>query len=280
MKELLTLCDVSCGYRNGFHIRNVSFSLSEGTFMGIIGPNGSGKTTLFRGISGDLPLDEGSVVFEGKELSKLSLREKAQKLSIVSQFTETAHITVEEYVMMGRLPYRKPFRFFDKPEDLEIARYYMHLTHTYHLRNKPMTELSGGQRQMAGIASALCQKPRLLLLDEPTSHLDITHQVKFMNLIQRLNDELKLSVVMILHDLTLAAEYCDYLLMMKEGFVFEKGVPEKVITYQNIEKVYDTVVVVKINPVSGKPVVFPVSERRLSQLPRGNSLGEGETTGI
>ena len=167
---------------------------------------------------------------------------------------------------MGRMPYRKPFQFFDKAEDIDIAHHYMQLTNTYRLRDKSMAELSGGEQQMASIASALCQNPALLLLDEPTSHLDITHQVKFMNLMQKLNDELKLSVIMIVHDLTLAAEYCDYLIMMKNGRIHRKGSPENVLTYENIEHVYDTVVVVKINPVSGKPVVFPVSERRLREL--------------
>lgn len=268
MKTLLTLNNISCGYANGFHIRDINFSLSEGSFTGIIGRNGSGKTTLFKGISGDLPLDEGTIWFDGKNLSSLTLREKAQQLSIVSQFSETPNITVEEYVMMGRMPYRKPFQFFDKPEDVEIARHYMHLTNTYHLRDKLMTELSGGEQQMTSIASALCQKPRLLLLDEPTSHLDITHQMRFMNLIQRLNDELRLSVIMIVHDLSLAGEYCDYLVMMKNGRVFRQGAPDEVLTYENIEKAYDTVVIVKTNPVSGKPVVFPVSERKLKTLNR------------
>ena len=263
MEKLLTLHDVSCGYGAEFRIQNINFSLSEGTFTGIIGPNGSGKTTLFRGIAGDLPLEKGTIEFAGQDISKLSLKEKARNLSIVSQFTEAATITVEEYVMMGRLPYRPSFQFFDTPEDVEIAHHYMHLTNTYRLRHKSMMELSGGEQQMASIALALCQKPRLLLLDEPTSHLDITHQVKFMNLIQRLNEELRLSVIMIVHDLSLAAEYCDYLIMMKEGQIFEQGTPETVLTYEAIEKVYDTVVIVKINPISGKPVVFPVSGRYL-----------------
>lgn len=126
-----------------------------------------------------------------------------------------------------------------------------------------MIQLSGGERQMANIACALSQHPRLLLLDEPTSHLDITHQMRFLNLIQRLNEEMKLSVMMIIHDLSLAAEYCNYLLMMKDGAPFCQGTPDEVITYEHIENVYDTVVIVKTNPVSGKPVVFPVSQQRL-----------------
>ncbi len=263
MIPFLDIQNLSCGYSNGFRVHSINLSFNEGSFAGIIGPNGSGKTTLFRGISGMLPLKDGYILLEGTDLSKLTWREKAQKLAIVSQFSEMAELSVEEYVLMGRLPYRQQFQFFDRKEDIEITHHYMHLTNTYRLRNKSMTELSGGERQMANIASALSQHPRLLLLDEPTSHLDITHQIRFMNLIQRLNEEMKLSVMMIVHDLSLAAEYCDFLLMMKNGTTFCQGTPEEVMTYEHIEKVYDTVVIVKTNPVSGKPVVFPVSEQRL-----------------
>ncbi len=263
MLPLVDIQNLSCGYSSGFRVHDINLSLTEGSFAGIIGPNGSGKTTLFRGISGTFRLKEGRILLEGNDLAELSWKEKAQRLAIVSQFSESAELTVEEYVLMGRLPYRKQFQFFDKKEDVDIAHHYMHLTNTYRLRNKSMTELSGGERQMANIACALSQHPRLLLLDEPTSHLDITHQIRFMNLIQRLNEEMKLSVMMIVHDLSLAAEYCDFLLMMKNGTIFHKGEPEEVITYKHIESVYDTVVIVKTNPITGKPVVFPVSEQRL-----------------
>lgn len=263
MPPFLDIQNLSCGYGSGFRVQGINLSLKEGSFAGIIGPNGSGKTTLFRGISGTLPLKDGYILLEGTDLSDLTWREKAQKLAIVSQFSEIAELSVEEYVLMGRLPYRHQFQFFDRKEDIEIAHYYMHLTNTYRLRHKAMTALSGGERQMANIACALSQHPRLLLLDEPTSHLDITHQMQFLNLIQRLNEEMKLSVMMIVHDLSLAAEYCDFLLMMEKGTTFCQGTPEEVITYEHIESVYNTVVIVKTNPISGKPVVFPVSEQRL-----------------
>lgn len=263
MDSFLDIQQLSCGYRSGFKVHNVDLSLREGSFAGIIGPNGSGKTTLFKGISGTLPLQGGRILLEGNDLARMGWKEKARKLAIVSQFSETAELSVEEYVLMGRLPYRQSFQFFDKKEDIEIAHHYMHLTNTYRLRHKSMAELSGGERQMANIASALSQHPKLLLLDEPTSHLDITHQMQFMNLIQRLNQELKLTVMMIVHDLSLAAEYCDFLLMMKNGTTSYQGTPEEVITYEHIERVYDTVVIVNTNPISGKPVVFPVSEQQL-----------------
>lgn len=262
---IIKIENLRCGYGDGFHINDINFSLSKGVFAGIIGPNGSGKTTLFRGITGSLPINKGRVLFDGKDMAKLSLREKAQKLSIVTQFRESTNMTVEEYVLMGRMPYRKQFQFFDTKEDIEIAHHYMNLTNTYRLRHKGMTELSGGEQQMVSIASALSQKPKLLLLDEPTSHLDITHQMQFMNLIQKLNEELHLSVIMIVHDLSLAAEYCDYIVMMKEGKLYNQGTPDVVLTYDQIEAVYNTVVIVKTNPISGKPVVFPISERKLNE---------------
>lgn len=197
MNHFLDIQNLSCGYGGGFRVHGINLSLPEGSFAGIIGPNGSGKTTLFRGISGTLPLKDGRILLEGSDLSKLTWREKAQKLAIVSQFSETAELSVEEYVLMGRLPYRQRFQFFDRKEDIEIAPHYMHLTNTYRLRNKSMAELS------------------------------------------------------------------DFLMMMKDGTTFCQGAPEEVLTYQHIENVYNTVVIVKTNPISGKPVVFPVSEQRL-----------------
>ncbi|MDR0421544.1 MAG: ABC transporter ATP-binding protein [Proteiniphilum sp.] len=263
MNGFLDIQDLSCGYGDGFRVQGISLLLGKGSFAGIIGPNGSGKTTLFRGISGSLPLRSGRVLLEGNDMAQLSRRERAQRVAIVPQFPEAAELSVEEYVLMGRLPYRRRFRFFDGKEDVEIAHHYMQLTDTYRLRHKSVRELSGGERQMADIACALAQQPRLLLLDEPTAHLDISHRMRFMNLIRRLNGDLKLSVMMIVHDLSLAAEYCDFLLMMKGGRAFCQGTPGEVVTYEHVERVYDAVVIVKTNPVSGRPVVFPVSEEWL-----------------
>jgi iron complex transport system ATP-binding protein len=263
MKELLVVDRISCGYGDQFNLQEISFTLREGSFTGILGPNGSGKSTLFKGISGDLKLNRGTIRLDGREFSSLTLQERAQNLAIVTQFPDLSNITVEEYVLMGRIPYRKPFQFFDKAEDREIALHYMEMTEIIHLRHKRITALSGGELQMVSIACALTQKPRLLLLDEPTSHLDITHQVRFMNLLQKLNEELKLTVAMIVHDLNLASEYCDHLILMEKGRIYQQGAPEEVLNFENIERVYDTVVLVNISPITQKPVIFPVSQRRL-----------------
>ena len=265
MHDFLVLDKYSCGYRNSFQLDGISFSLRRGGLAGIIGPNGSGKTTLLRGLSGELKKWEGDVYLNNQDLSAMSLKEKARNVAIVTQFSELVDIPVEEYILMGRLPYRTQWQFFETKKDIEIAERYMELTNILHLRKKLITQLSGGELQLASIARALTQEPELLLLDEPTSHLDITHQVQILNLIQQLESDLDLTVLMIIHDLNLAGEYCDYLVMMDHGKVYIQGKPHEVLDYKHIEQVYKTVVVTRKNPMSGKPAIFLVSDKILSQ---------------
>ena len=265
MNSFFKIKDFSCGYPGRFVLDNISFEIEKGEFVGIIGPNGSGKTTLFKGISGELATLNGSSELKGSFIQKMSLREKAQNIAVVTQNIELGNMTVEEYVLMGRIPYHRQFQFFETREDFAIAEKYMELTGVSDLRDKNMNALSGGEQQLAGIARALAQEPQLLLLDEPTSHLDITHQVQILNLIRRLSENLGLTVLMIIHDLNLAGEYCDSLIMMQKGALRKKGTPHEVLNYEDIEAVYDTVVITRTNPVSGKPVVFLVSEKTLGK---------------
>ena len=262
---MLQIEGLKCGYGDKFHISDISFRVRKGDLTGIIGPNGSGKTTLFRGITSELDIEKGEALLDGKDLTEMNQKERAREMAIVTQEIEGANITVEDYVLMGRLPYRSTFQFFETEEDYKIAHKYLELTDVFHLKDKYMYQLSGGEKQLAAIARALTQEPKLLLLDEPTSHLDITHQAQVLNLIQRLNSELGLTVLMIIHDLNLAGEYCDHLVMMNEGKLYVAGKPEEVLTYKAIEKVYNTVVIAKTNPLSKKPVIFLVSERVLSE---------------
>lgn len=265
MNQFFKIENFSCGYPGRFVLNEIGFDIKKGDFVGIIGPNGSGKTTLFKGISGELATLQGSSVLNTMEIQKMSLRERAQNLAIVTQNIEVGNMTVEEYVLMGRIPYRKQFQFFETANDYKIAEKYIQLTGIAGLRDKNMNSLSGGEQQLAGIARALAQEPQLLLLDEPTSHLDITHQVQILNLIRRLSEELGLTVLMIIHDLNLAGEYCDSLIMMQKGRIRKKGTPHEVLNYVDIEAVYNTVVITRTNPVSGKPVVFLVSEKTLKK---------------
>ncbi len=265
MGKILSIQKLCCGYPK-FQLSDIDIDIPKGSFAGIIGPNGSGKTTLFRAITGTLGLKSGKILLSDKNLKSFSLRERAQNIAIVSQFIEAGDMSVEEYVLMGRIPYHSRFNFFETEEDFEIARKYMKMTDTWRFKDRLMSELSGGEQQLAAIARALTQEPQLLLLDEPTSHLDITHQVHILNVLQQLNQDMGLSVLMVIHDLNLASEYCVRLILVNEGKVHTQGTPEEVLTFQNIEDVYKTVVVTQNNPLSGKPAVFLASRKVLKEI--------------
>lgn len=262
---MLDIRNFSCGYASKFKIENINIRIPKGSFAGIIGPNGSGKTTLFRGITNELSPLSGIIKVNGQDIRKLRYKERAQSIAVVSQNIEAVNMKVEDYLLLGRIPYQGRMQFFESKKDIEIVNKYMSLTKADRLKDKLMTEMSGGEQQLANIARALTQEPDLLLLDEPTSQLDISHQVQVLNLIQRLNHQLGLTVLMNIHDLNLAGEYCDYLIMLDSGKIHTQGKPEEVLTYKNIEEVYDTVVVTETNPISKKPVIFLVSEQVLEQ---------------
>lgn len=263
--HILNIHNLCCGYPK-FQLSEISIDLPKGSFTGIIGPNGSGKTTLFRAISGTLSINSGSILLNNKDFKSLTPRQRAQKIAIVSQFVETADMSVEDYVLMGRIPYHSKFNFFENEEDFQIAQKYMEMADIWKFKDQMLSELSGGEQQLAGIVRALTQQPDLLLLDEPTSHLDISHQVHLLNILQQLNQEMGLSVLMVIHDLNLASEFCDQLILIHQGKIHIQGTPEEVLTYKNIEDVYNTVVVTKNNPLSGKPAIFLASARVLKEL--------------
>ncbi len=272
MNHLLHISNYSCGYASKFSIEVEDLTINKGDFVGIIGPNGAGKTTFFKGITGELEGLSGKILFNGDNLQIMKRRGRAQRLAIVNQNIGNPQISVEEYVLLGRVPFQKSLTFIEKKEDIEIAQHFMRLTKTFAFRHKMMTELSGGEQQLAAIARALTQQPELLLLDEPTAHLDIFHSVSVLNLLQQLNEQENLTIIMVIHDLNLASEYCERLVMMKNGSVFAKGTPEQVLTYKNIEEVYRTPVLTQANPLSNKPSVFLVSQKVLKNNQRSNTF--------
>lgn len=184
----------------------------------------------------------------------------SRKIAVVTQNPPTNSMSVEEFVLLSRIPHYRRFQFLESSEDVEISRRCMVLTDTLKLKDASLHEISGGERQLVSIARALSQEPQLLILDEPTAHLDITHQVRVLGLIRRLNRELGVTVIMVLHDLNLASEYCDRLVLLNRGKVHLVGRPREVLTYQVIEEVYKTVVIVMENPISHKPYVVLISE--------------------
>lgn len=264
-KHFFEVTDLCCGYPS-FSIRNIHFKFNKGEFIGIIGPNGSGKTTLFRGITASLKTTQGKITLNGKDLNSFKPKERAQQIAIVAQTIDVGEIIVQDYVLMGRIPYQSRFQFKESASDLQLAEKYMKLTGVLEYRYKLMTELSGGEQQRAAIARALTQEPELLLLDEPTSNLDIKHQVQILNLLQKLNEENGLTVLMVIHDLNLASEYCNQLLLFQNGSIYKQGTPHEIINFENIETVYQTPVITQENPYSKKPTIFLVSNKMMKSL--------------
>ena len=253
----LDVRSISCGYSpRKLTLHEVSFQVRQGEFVAIIGPNGAGKTTLFRAISGLLPLRSGSLRINNMDAKLLSHKERARQLAIVNQTVKGDMLTVEEYVLMGRLPYHSQLQLFETAEDFAIAEESMRMTGILAKRRRHMDRLSGGEQQLAAIARALTQKTGILLLDEPTSHLDISHQLRILDLVKSLNATRRLTVLLIIHDLNLAAEYSDHLIMLKGGRIFTEGSPASVLTADNIREVYEAEVLVRDNPASGRPCVL------------------------
>jgi iron complex transport system ATP-binding protein len=178
ISELLQITDLQGGYKN-FHLKDVNFQLNRGDFAGIIGPNGSGKSTLLKLMMGDLKPSNGKVLFAGSDLSRMTALKKAQSIAVVNQRIADTSMTVLEYVLLGRIPYRQMFQFFERKEDIAKAERYMEMTGILQYRNAPLSSLSGGEQQLAAVTRALTQEPQLLLLDEPTSMLDISHQCRY-----------------------------------------------------------------------------------------------------
>lgn len=257
---MLNISGLVCGYESGFAIRDINLNVADGEIIGIIGPNGSGKTTLLRAITQVLKPAQGTILLEGENISKMKIKDLARKVAVVSQSAESGFMTVEEFVLLGRTPYYGRLRFLETKHDLKIARDAMALTDALKLKDHLMSRISGGERQLALIARALAQEPKLLLLDEPTTYLDIAHQVGILDLIRRLNRNFGLTVLMVLHDLNLAGEYCHRLALFNQGTIHKSGLPEEVLDYRLIEDVYKTIVVVEKNPISRKPYVLAISE--------------------
>jgi iron complex transport system ATP-binding protein len=255
---LLKIQDVTLGFGRRQVLSNVSFDVPAGRIVSIIGPNGTGKTSLLRTVCGHLNAFNGKIVLKGKDVAAQTRADLARQMAVVHQNLDPLPMQVQAYVLLGRLPFFKPFQFFETGNDRKRARHFMTLTGIGHLADSTMDRISGGERQLAALARALTQEPAFLVLDEPTAHLDITHQARILDLISGLRDRLGLTVLMVIHDLNLAAEYSDALVLLNKdnGRIHALGTPEQVLTRENIQAVYHTPVRMETNPESGRPCVF------------------------
>jgi iron complex transport system ATP-binding protein len=250
---VIEICDVTCKYDTVKVLEEVNFKIRRGSFTGIIGPNGSGKSTLLKIISKALKPNRGTVWLNEQNIYHLKAQAIAQQMAVVPQETVISFpFLVKEVVMMGRSPYLGLWQAEGK-RDYVICHQAMQLTNTLPLANRPVTTLSGGEKQRVIIAQALTQEPEVLLLDEPTSHLDINHQLEIMELLQRLNQEQKLTIVAVFHDLNLAAQYCDQIILLHQGKIYALGKPEEVLIKKNIQEVYQTKVLIEKHSLTGRP---------------------------
>jgi len=253
--SLLAVRDLAFGYGGTFRLEGVSFALGGGEILGVIGPNSAGKTTLIRLLSRVLTPEAGEILLEGAPLARLSRRALARRVAVVPQELQLAFpFTVRELVLMGRHPHARGL-FFEGPNDFAVAQEAMTAAGVLELADQPVETLSGGERQRAAIARALAQEPRLLLLDEPTSHLDLRHQGEIVGLLRRLNRHEGTTILLVSHDLNLAAEIADRLLLLARGRLVSIGDPAEVLDEARLEAVYGCRVHVEKSPWSGRPVV-------------------------
>jgi len=255
---LLELEAVSFAYGARQVLRHVSLTLAPGEILGVIGPNGSGKTTLVRVLSGVLPPSAGTVRLAGRPLAAYRRREVARRLAVVPQDPSIDFpFTALEVVLMGRAPHLPPLAF-PRARDLAIAREAMARLEVAGVETRPLDRLSGGERQRILLARALAQEPEILLLDEPTTHLDLRHQAGIHDVARALAREHGRGVVSVLHDLNLAALFCDRVVLLADGTVAGQGKPGAVLTAEALQRAYQTPVYVGRNELTGAPVVLPL----------------------
>ena len=220
-------------------LKSIDVSLNKSQFIGLIGPNGTGKSTLLRLMAGLLKPNTGTISFKNQNIKQVSALEIAKAITYMPQSTILDYeFTVSQVVQMGRHPHRKKWHFTNRADEL-IADKAMEQTGIYHLKDRYITSLSGGERQLVFLAKAITQQSEVILLDDPTSDLDIYHQVQIAEVIQELVQEGKV-VLAAIHDINLATRYCDQLMLMGNGELISRGTPEEVITNDNLLKVFHT----------------------------------------
>jgi len=253
---MLRIDELDFAYDTHQVIRGVSFEAHSGEVIAVVGANGSGKTTLFKLITGAYKQSKGTIFINDQNTNQLSSWDKSQLIAYVPQNPDSPQgFTVGELVMMGRNPYLSLVDW-GNPEDFVIAEKALLKTGLSDYIDRPLDHLSGGELQSAFIAMALAQETEILLLDEPTSNLDLRNQSVLMSMVHQLSRENETTVIMAMHDLTLAAQWCDKLVMLLNGSVFAEGPPEIVLTADNINLVYDTKVEVEYSRKGNKPIIF------------------------
>jgi len=261
MNPAIKITNLSHSFGKRKVLRKLSFSVEKGDFFIIIGPNGSGKTTLMKLMARILKLQKGQIDILGLPSRSYTPKALARAVAFVPQrLPVDLPFTVGEAVLLGRAPYQGALGI-EGEKDLEIAKQAMQFTEVDHLTGSTLGQLSGGEQQRVFIARAICQEPEIMLLDEPTASLDLAHQVKVMDLMEKLKAEKAITVIMVSHDVNLAAMYSDQVLLLKEGEVVCIGIPSDVLSFQKLEETYGCKLLVDESPLGGYPRVTLVPGR-------------------
>ena len=265
MKSAFVVENLSYAFGNQSVLRNLSFSVRQSDLFVIIGPNGAGKTTLIKLMVGILKIQTGQIEILQAPIGSYSQKRLATALAYVPQGLPVGFpFTVEETVLLGRAPHQKVLGLASQ-NDLEVAQQAMAFTKVAHLARRKLDQLSGGEQQRVLIARALCQQPQVMLLDEPTASLDLSHQIRIMDLMERLKTEKGVTVVMVSHDVNLAAMYGDQLLLLKAGEIICMGSPNEVLNFKTLEETYDCKLLVDISPLGNLPRVTVVPQKFLNR---------------
>jgi iron complex transport system ATP-binding protein len=254
---------ISLSYNHALAVKELSFHLESGELVGLIGPNGCGKTSVIKALSRILLLRTGQVTLDGRDLARFSHGDLARVVGVVPQnpsLPET--FTVTDVVLLGRNPHLG-WLSSESARDLAIVRWAMEKTGVAEFAERKIGELSGGERQRVTVARVLAQEPKVILMDEPTANLDISHQIAILDLMRNLCAEKKLVVLIALHDLNLAAQYCDRLILLKKGQLYAEGTPSDVITGPNIKEVYGDGSAVYPHPENQLPMVLLTGKKKM-----------------
>ncbi|MDI9913783.1 ABC transporter ATP-binding protein [Rhodococcus sp. IEGM 1379] len=255
--------NLTLGYGDRIIVDGLDLEIPTGVITTVIGPNGCGKSTLLRALGRLLKPKSGSVVLDGKAISSMKTKEVARILGMLPQTPVAPEgLTVADLVARGRHPHQSWIRQWSADDEGEVAQA-LALTGVSDLADRPVDQLSGGQRQRAWISMALAQGTDILLLDEPTTYLDLAHSMEVLDLVDQLHEEMGRTVVMILHDLNLAVRYSDHLIVMRDGAVVAAGIPKDIISAELLLEVFGLEAVVIDDPVSDRPLIVPIGTRHV-----------------
>jgi iron complex transport system ATP-binding protein len=270
----LSTDELSIGYGEALIVKNLSIEIPDKKITTIIGPNGCGKSTLLKAITRIISHQSGNILLDGNDISKVNTKLLAKQMAILPQTPESASgLTVGELVSYGRFPYQKGFGRLTK-KDYEVIDWALEVTGTIDFKFRPVDALSGGQRQRVWIAMALAQETEIIFLDEPTTYLDMAHQLEVLELLQKLNYEQERTIVMVLHDLNQAARFADHIIALKDGEIVKAGNCDEVISHKVLKKVFNIDAVIGHDPRTGKPICITYN------LLKGETNHEKTTTAL